>query len=72
MSSSPLSPAAAVVIIISRDEAIRPYLKVIAAYDSRAVYVLHRYDVMSEMNQAIDEVRAEETKSLKRKATSRC
>src|SRR5262249_39539263 len=43
----------------------KPYLKVIAACAGQAVHVLDRYHVMSQMNKAIDEVRAAEAKRLK-------
>jgi transposase len=45
----------------------RPYLKVIAKKAAGAVHVLDRYHIMAKMNQAIDDVRAEEAKRLKRK-----
>ena len=43
----------------------RPYLKVIAKKAAGAVHVLDRYHIMAKMNQAIDDVRAEEAKRLK-------
>lgn len=45
----------------------RPYLKVIAKKAAGAVHVLDRYHIMAKMNQAIDDVRAEEAKRLKQK-----
>jgi transposase len=42
------------------------YLTVIADCAGQAVHVLDRYHVMAKMNKAIDEVRAEEAKRLKR------
>jgi transposase len=44
----------------------KPYLKVIAERASQAVHVLDRYHVMAQMNKAIDQVRAEEARCLKR------
>jgi transposase len=44
----------------------RPYLKVIAECAGQALHVLDRYHIMAQMNRAIDVVRAEETKQLKR------
>jgi transposase len=44
----------------------KPYLNVIAACAGQAVHVLDRYHVMAKLNKAIDEVRAEEAKRLKR------
>jgi transposase len=44
----------------------KPYLKVIAECAGQAVHVLDRYHVMAKMNKAIDEVRADEAKRLKR------
>jgi transposase len=43
-----------------------PYLKVIAKKAGQAIHVLDRYHIMAKMNKAIDEVRAEEAKRLKR------
>ena len=43
----------------------KPYLKVIAKKAGRAIHVLDRFHVMSHMNKAIDEVRAEEARALK-------
>jgi transposase len=43
----------------------KPYLKVIAKQASQAVHVLDRYHIMSQMNKAIDEVRAGEARRLK-------
>jgi transposase len=44
----------------------KPYLRVIGECASQAVHVLDRYHVMSQMNRAIDAVRAAEVKRLKR------
>lgn len=43
----------------------RPYLKVIAKKAAQAVHVLDRFHIMSIMSKAIDEVRAQEVKTLK-------
>ncbi len=43
----------------------KPYLKVIAKKARDAIHVLDRFHIMQKMNQAIDEVRAAETKRLK-------
>ncbi|HMB03422.1 MAG TPA: ISL3 family transposase [Isosphaeraceae bacterium] len=45
----------------------QPYLKVIAKKAAQAVHVLDRYHLMAKMNQAIDDVRAEEAKRLKQR-----
>jgi transposase len=45
----------------------QPYLKVIAKKAGQAIHVLDRYHIMAKMNQAIDEVRAEEAKRLKQR-----
>jgi transposase len=45
----------------------KPYLKVIAKKASEAINVLDRYHVMAHFSKALDEVRAEEVKSLKAK-----
>lgn len=44
----------------------KAYVKVIAERAGQAVHVLDRYHVMANMNKAIDKVRAEEAKRLKR------
>jgi len=44
----------------------KPYVKAIARYAKRAVHVLDRYHVVARLNKAIDEVRAEEAKRMKR------
>jgi transposase len=44
----------------------QPYLKVMAKKASQAVHVLDRFHIMAKMNQAIDEVRADEAKRLQR------
>jgi len=43
------------------------YLKVIAKKIPRAIHVLDRFHIMSHLNRAIDRVRAEEAKEMKRK-----
>lgn len=43
----------------------KPYLKVIAERAGDAVHVLDRYHVMANMNKAIDEIRAGESRQLK-------
>lgn len=45
----------------------KPYLKVIAKKAVKAVHVLDRFHIMSNMNKAIDEVRAKEARALKAK-----
>lgn len=42
----------------------KPYLKVIAKKAGQALHVLDRFDIMSHMSKAIDEVRAQEAKTL--------
>ena len=44
----------------------RPYLKVIAKKAGQALHILDRYHLVARMNKAVDEVRAEEHKRLKR------
>jgi transposase len=44
----------------------QPYLEVIARRLSQAVHVLDRYHIVSKLNRAIDEVRAEEAKRMRR------
>ena len=44
----------------------KPYLKVLAQEVSGAIHVLDRFHIMQAMNKAIDEVRAEEARRLKR------
>jgi transposase len=44
----------------------KPYLNVLAQEISTAVHVLDRFHIMQAMNKAIDEVRAEEARRLKR------
>jgi transposase len=44
----------------------RPYLNVIAAKLSQAVHVLDRFHVMQQFGKALDEIRAEESKELRR------
>ncbi len=45
----------------------KPYLKVVAKKASQALHVLDRFHIMSHMNKAIDEVRAQEVRQLKAK-----
>jgi transposase len=45
----------------------KPYLKVIAKKASQAIHVLDRFHITMQMNKAIDEVRAQETRDLKAK-----
>ena len=45
----------------------RAYLKVIAKKIPQAIHVLDRFHIMSHMNKAIDQVRAEEAKAMRRK-----
>jgi transposase len=44
----------------------KPYLQVIAKKAGQAIHVLDRFHIMAKMNKAIDEVRAQEAKRLKR------
>ena len=44
----------------------QPYLSVLAQEVSQAIHVLDRFHIMQAMNKAIDEVRAEEARRLKR------
>jgi transposase len=44
----------------------KPYLNVLAQEASQAIHVLDRFHIMQAMNKAIDEVRAEEARRLKR------
>ncbi len=44
----------------------KPYLKVIAKKAGQALHVLDRFHIMSHMSKAIDEVRADEARTLKR------
>ena len=44
----------------------KPYLKAIARYAKGAAHVLDRYHVVARLNKAIDQVRAEEAKRMKR------
>ncbi len=44
----------------------KPYLKVIAKKAGHAIHVLDRFHIMAQMSKAIDKVRAEETRKLKR------
>jgi len=43
----------------------KPYLKVIAKKAGQAVHILDRFHIMAHLSKAIDEVRAQEAKSLK-------
>lgn len=45
----------------------KPYLKVIAKKAGKAVHVLDRFHIMAHLSKAIDEVRAQEVKTLKAK-----
>jgi transposase len=44
----------------------KPYLKVIAKKAGHAIHVLDRFHIVAQMSKAIDKVRAEETRKLKR------
>ena len=44
----------------------KPYIKAIARYAKEAFHVLDRYHVVARLNRAIDKVRAEEAKRMKR------
>lgn len=43
----------------------KPYLKVIAKKAGHALHILDRFHIMAQLNKAIDEVRAQETRKLK-------
>jgi hypothetical protein len=43
-----------------------PYLKVIREKCSQALHILDRFHIVAKMNKALDEVRAEETRRMKR------
>src|SRR5215475_1532865 len=43
-----------------------PYLKVIQEKCSEALHILDRFHIVAKMNKALDEVRAEETRRIKR------
>lgn len=45
----------------------KPYLKVIAKKANKAINILDRFHIMKHINQAIDEVRAQEARALKAK-----
>ncbi len=44
----------------------RPYMNAIAEYAENAVHILDRFHVVQKMNKAVDKVRAEETRQMKR------
>lgn len=44
----------------------KPYLKVIAKKAEHAIHILDRFHIMASLSKAIDQVRAEETRQLKR------
>jgi transposase len=44
----------------------QPYLKVLAERAGQAIHALDRFHIMQKFGKAIDEIRAEETKRLKR------
>ena len=48
----------------------KPYLKVIAKKATGALHILDRFHIMAHLGKAIDEVRAQETKDLKKKGLS--
>lgn len=45
----------------------KPYLKVVAEVAEGALHILDRFHIMSQMNKALDKVRAQETRELKAK-----
>jgi transposase len=61
-----LGPARSALLKYVCSDMWKPYLKVIAKKASQAVHVLDRFHIMAKMNKAIDEVRAAESKRLKR------
>ena len=46
-----------------------PYLKVIREKCSEALHILDRFHIVAKMNKALDEVRAEETRRMKREGS---
>ena len=44
----------------------RPYIRVIRERFSQAVHILDRFHIVAKMNEALDEVRAEEARTLAR------
>jgi transposase len=65
-----LGPARTMAIKFVCSDMWKPYLKVIAKKAGQAIHVLDRFHVMSHMNKAIDEVRADEARALKMKGLS--
>ena len=47
-----------------------PYLKVVRQKCSQALHILDRFHIVAKMNQALDEVRAEESRRMKREGQS--
>ena len=45
----------------------KPYLRVVAEVAGQALHILDRFHIMSQMNKALDKVRAQETRELKAK-----
>jgi transposase len=48
----------------------QPYLKVIGEQIGQAVHVLDRFHIMTHFSKAVDEVRASESRDLKRSGTA--
>jgi transposase len=61
-----LGPARSAALRFVCSDMWQPYLKVIAKKAAQAIHVLDRFHIMAKMNKAIDEVRAQEAKRLKR------
>ena len=49
-----------------------PYLKLIREKCSEALHILDRFHIVAKMNKALDEVRAEETRRMKREGVTLC
>ncbi|AMV71988.1 transposase [Desulfuromonas sp. DDH964] len=45
----------------------KPYLQIVAAAAGKALHILDRFHIMSQMNKALDKVRAQETRELRAK-----
>ncbi|GAB6081164.1 ISL3 family transposase [Desulfuromonas carbonis] len=45
----------------------KPYLQIVAAAAEKALHILDRFHIMSQMNKALDKVRAQETRELRAK-----
>jgi transposase len=54
-----------------RSDMWKPYLKVIREKCSEALHILDRFHIVDKMNKALNEVRAEETRRMKREGAIR-